>query len=92
MEYIYTISSFDHAQVSDTLAGIKGKAVEERESEHHTTSRKIGENGSPLQLSLITVEVVLVSGEATGFGVLPESIGTPSTRQRAEATGVVGDP
>ena len=50
------------------------------------------ESGLPLQTSHVAVEVVLVSGDWTRIGVLPESVVFPSGRQRASAARPMSDP
>jgi hypothetical protein len=75
---------------SDRLAG--SKPVGKRGSECHATSWKVGGGSSPLQTSHIAVEVVLVSGNGTRIGVLPEGVVTPSIRQSADAASIAGDP
>jgi hypothetical protein len=52
----------------------------------------LGEGSSPLQTSHITVEVVLVSGNGTRIGVLPEGVVTPSIRQSADAASIASNP
>ena len=51
-----------------------------------------GEGDLQRQIIFVTVEEVLTSGNGTRGGVLPESIGVPSSRQSANAVGIVGDP
>ena len=51
-----------------------------------------GEDDLPLQTSHVTIEVVLVSGNGTGIGVLPESVVTPPIRQIPDAASIVCDP
>ena len=92
MEYIYTTSPSVRVQLPNALARSTSKAVGEHGSEHHTTSRRRGEGGSPSQTILITVEVVLVSGGATIVGVLPERVGAPSIWQRVGTVGIANDP
>lgn len=47
---------------------------------------------SPLQTIRVAVEVILVSGESSRIGILPESVGVPSSRQSADAGIKVNDP
>ena len=54
--------------------------------------QKVKKVGLPFQTSRVTVEVVLVSGDGTRIGVLPESVITPSSRQCANGTRIVSDP
>ena len=71
------------------LAG--SKAIGGCELEQYTTIQK-GEGGLPLQTSHVTVEVVLVSRNGTGVGVLPKSVVVPPVRQSTGGAGIVSDP
>ena len=54
---------------------------------------RVGREGSlPLQTGHVAIEIVLVPGNGTRFGVLPESVVTPPIRQFADAASIVCDP
>jgi len=62
-------------------------------ADQNTGSLQEGErSSSPLQTGRVTVEVVLVPGNGTMIGVLPESVVSPPIRQSADGAGIASDP
>jgi len=87
-----TVDIYSNLSVSLRMAvQLIARLSKHHKSENHTASRK-NEGGSPPQTSNVTIEVVLVSGNGTSIGVLPESVVAPSSGQSANAARMSGDP
>lgn len=70
----------------------RSKAIGEGGSAYCATVQGWGNGGSPPQTGHVTVKVVLVPGNGTRIGVLPECVVTPPVRQSADGAGIASNP